>query len=75
MIFGIDVSSSFDSDKSKSDFLVLGKEPTEYINGSVSAGEGKFSMNFINSKTKVLIEFAFNGDSSYSVYSLTVKNL
>ena len=58
MIFGIDDSSSFHSDKSKSDFLVLGKEPTEYINGSVSAGEEKCSMNFINAKTKVLIEFA-----------------
>ena len=58
MIFGIDDSSSFHSDKSKSDFLVLGKEPTGYINGSVSAGEGKCSMNFINAKTKVLIESA-----------------
>ena len=47
VIFGVDNSSSSRIDNSKSNFLVLGKGPTERINGSVGAVQRKVSIGFI----------------------------
>ena len=47
VIFGVDNSSSSRIDNSKNNFLVLGKGPTERINGSVGAVERKVSISFI----------------------------
>ena len=45
------------TDNRKNSLLVLGKGPTDYINGSVGAAEKKFSINFSKAKKKILLKF------------------
>ena len=45
------------TDNRKNSLLVLGKRPTDYINGSVGAAEKKFSINFSKAKKKILLKF------------------
>ena len=49
VIFGVDNTSSSHTDNCKNNCLVLGKEPTDDINGSVGAAEKKLSISFSNS--------------------------
>ena len=41
IIFGVDNSSSFQTDNSQDSFLILGEGPTDDINGSIGAPEKK----------------------------------
>ena len=45
--------------------LVLEEQPTDDINDSVCEPEKKFSINFINSKTKFCLSFHCNADNLY----------
>ena len=47
IIFGDDKSSSFHLDNPQNNFLVLGKKPTEGINGSVGAAEKKLVLTLV----------------------------
>ena len=47
IIFGDDNSSSFHLDNPQNNFLVLGKKPTEGINGSVGAAEKKLVLTLV----------------------------
>ena len=42
VIFNVDNSSSSHTDNCKNNFLVLGKEPTDDIHGSIGTAEKKF---------------------------------
>ena len=61
VIFGVDNISSPHADKRKNNFLVLGKGPTDVINGSVCAAEQKFSVNHTKAQTKFCLRLHFNG--------------
>ena len=43
---------------------MLSEEPTENINGSISATEWKFIINFSKSKTKFFLSFDYNGENN-----------
>ena len=58
VIFGDDISSSSYTDNRNNIFLVLGEGPTCGINGSFGLPEKKISINFSNTKNKVLLKFA-----------------
>ena len=61
VIFGVDNSLLSDIDNPKSNFLVLGKEPTESVNGSVGTAEKKSSVDFSEANTSLY----YNRDESY----------
>ena len=65
VIFGIDKSSSSDVGNRKNNFLVLCDRSADDINGSVSATEKKFSINFGKAKTNICLSLHCNGDKSY----------
>ena len=44
---------------------MLGKGPTDDINGSIGAAEKKCSINFSKTKTKFCLSLHYNGDNSY----------
>ena len=46
VMFGVDNSSSSNSDNRKNNFLILGKDLTYDINGSFGSPEKKFRINF-----------------------------
>ena len=66
-LLGFGVGNSSSSNADKNNFIVLGKGPTDNINGSFGAAEKKFSTDFINAKTKFCLSFHYNGDSSYLI--------
>ena len=80
VIFGVDNSSSSHTYNHKNMFLVLGKEDTFGINGSIGAPEKKFSINFSKSKTQFFLSFNYIGDNSYlflngkEIYKFKVDN-
>ena len=51
-IFGVDKSLSSHTDNRNNNFLVLGKEPTDDINGSIGTADKNFNINFSKAKTK-----------------------
>ena len=55
--FGVDNSSSSDTDTSKNNFLILGEGGTFGINGSFGAPENKFSINFTKANTKFCLSY------------------
>ena len=76
IIFGIDNSLSSHTDNPKNNFLVLGKEAIEVINGSVSAAEKK-SINFSKANTKFCLSLKYDGDRSYfktGIYKFKVSD-
>ena len=52
IIVAVDNNSSSCTDNCKNNFLVLGKGPTNGINGSFRSPEKKFSINFSKANTK-----------------------
>ena len=68
IVFGVDNSSSSrisSHDKSKNNFLVLGKLPTDDINESIGGAEKKFSINFSKAKTEFCLSLHYNYDKCY----------
>ena len=63
-IFGVDNRSLSHIDNPKNNFLVLGKGPTEGINGSVGTAEKKSSINFSKPNTKFCLSLYYNGNES-----------
>ena len=46
IIFGVDMNSSAHVDNKKKDILILGKGPTQELNGTTLTAEKLYSMNF-----------------------------
>ena len=51
-IFGVNNSLSYHALNPKNNFLVLGEDPTFWINGSFGSPEKRFSINFTKVNTK-----------------------
>ena len=65
IIFGVDNNSSSYSDKSKSNFLILGKGPVYGINGSFGSPEKKFNINFTKGNRKSCLSLHYNADNRH----------
>ena len=66
VIFGTDNSSSSHAGNYKDNFSVLGEQDTSGINGTFSAPEKKFGINFTKRKKKFCLSLQhYNGDNSY----------
>ena len=65
VIFGVDNSSSSQTDNGKNNFLVLDEGPTFSINKSFGSVQKTFSINFSKANTKVCLSLDCNADNSY----------
>ena len=63
-IFGVNMSSSTKNDNRKKDILILGKEPTQGLESTLSA-EKFYSVNFTKKNTKLCLSLHYNGANSY----------
>ena len=55
IMFGVDMSSSVHIDNKKKDILILGEEPTQGLEHTLTA-EKMFSINFTVTKKRILFE-------------------
>ena len=65
IIFGLDNSSSSNSDNRKNNFLILGEGPTFGINRIFGSPEKKFDISFSKANTKFCFNLHYNHDNSY----------
>ena len=63
-IFGADMSTSIHIDKKGRDLLVLGREPTQGLECTLTV-EKMYSINFTVTKKKFCLSFCYNGANSY----------
>ena len=64
IIFGVDMSSSPKIDNRKKDILILGIEPTQGLEHTLSA-EKMYSINFTKKNTKFCLSLHYNRANSY----------
>ena len=64
IIFGVDMTSSAKIDNRKKDILILGKDPTQGLEHTLSA-EKLNSINFAKENTKFCLRFHYNRANSY----------
>ena len=64
LIFGADMSSSAHIDNKKKDILILGKEPTQGLEHTLTA-EKMYSINFTVTKNKFCLSLHYDGANSY----------
>ena len=64
IIFGVDMSSLIKVDNRKKDILILGKDPTQGLEHTLSA-EKLYSINFTKENTKFCLSLHYNGADSY----------
>ena len=60
IIFGVDMSSSVHVDNKKKDILILGKGPTQGLDGTTLTAEKLYSINFAESNKKFYLSLYFN---------------
>ena len=65
IIFGVDMSSSVHVDNKKKDVLILGKGPTQRLDGTTLSAEKKYSINFTESNKKFCFSLHYDGANSY----------
>lgn len=66
VIFGVYNSSSACTDNRKNNFLMLGEEPTDDINGGAASIEKKFCINFSKAKKNIFcLSLHCNGGNNY----------
>ena len=65
LIFGVDMSSSVHVDNKKKDILILGKRPTQGINGTTSTAEKLYLINFTENNKKFCLSLHYNGADRY----------
>ena len=56
VVFGVDMSSSVHADNKKKDILILGKGPTQGLDGTTLTAEKLYSMNFTENNKKILFK-------------------
>ena len=66
IIFGVDMSSSVHVDYKKKDILILGKGPTQGLDGTTLTAEKLYSINFTENNKKNCLSLHYNGTNSYS---------
>ena len=64
LIFGADMSSSIHVDNKKKDVLVLGREPTQGLESTLTE-EKMYSINFTVTKEEFCLSLHYNGANSY----------
>ena len=64
-IFGVDISSSTKIDNRKKDILILGKGPTQVLDGTTLLTEELCSINFTANGKKYCLSLHYNGANSY----------
>ena len=65
IIFAVDMSSSTKIDNGKKGILILGEDPTQGLEHTLSA-EKMYSFNFTENKTKFCLSLHYNGANKYS---------
>ena len=65
IIFGVDMSSSVQIDNKKKDILILGKGPTQELDGTTLTAEKLYSINFTENDKKFCLSLHYNGANSY----------
>ena len=63
-IFGVDMSSSSHIDNKKNDILILGKDPTQGLEHTLTT-EKLYSVNFTKENTKFCLSLHYNIANSY----------
>ena len=80
IIFGVDMSSSVHIDNKGKDILLLGKEPTQELDGTTFTSEVPYSINFKQSGKRFVLSLHYNGSNSFlfvnatKVYQSKAKN-
>ena len=64
IIFGVDMSSSVHVDNKKKDVLILGKVPTQGLDGKTLTAEKMYSINFTATRRKFCLSLHYNGENS-----------
>ena len=76
--FGVDMSTAPHIGNKKKDILILGKDPTQRLEHTLSA-EKMYSINFTKENTKFCLSLHYNGENSYlfvngkEIYKFTTK--
>ena len=66
IIFGANMNSSVHVDNKKKDILILGKGPTQGLDGTTLTAEKLYSINFTENNEKFCLSLHYNGANSYS---------
>ena len=80
IIAGVDMSSSVHIDNKGNDTLILGKGPTQGLNGITFTAEAPYPINFTQSRKRFVLSLLFNGSNSLlfvnatKVYQLKAKD-
>ena len=74
IIFGADMSSSGHIDNREKDILILGKRPTQELDGTTWTAEGKYTINFTQSNRTFVLSLGYNGSNSFLFVNAT-KNI
>ena len=74
LIFGADMSTSIHIDNKKKDILVLGRGPTQGLEGTLIA-EKMYSINFTVTKKKFCLSLHYNGGNIYLLMVQKFVNL
>ena len=59
VIFGVDMSFSVHVDNKKKDISIVGKGPTQGLDGTTMTAEKLYSINFTENNKKILFKLAF----------------
>ena len=65
IIFGADMSHSVHVDNKKKNILILGKGPTQGLDGTTLTPEKLYSINFTENNEKFCLSLHYNGANSY----------
>ena len=65
ILFGVDMSSSVHVDNKKKDILILGKGPTQGLDGTTLTAEKLYSIHFTENNKKFCLSLHYNGANSY----------
>ena len=65
IIFGVYMSSSVQSDNKKIDILILGKGPTQRLDGTTLTAKKLYSINFTEHNKRFYLSLHYNGANSY----------
>ena len=80
IISGVDMSSSVHIDNKGKDILLLGKEPTQELDGTTFTSEVPYSINFKQPGKRFVLSLHYNGSNSFlfvnatKVYQFKSKN-
>ena len=71
IIFGADMSSSGHIDNREKDILILGKRPTQGLDGTTWTAEAKYTINFTQSNRTFELSLDYNGSHSFLFVNAT----